>query len=137
VAPTPTGTATAVSSSAFTFAVEAAKIGYASSDPTKVFHRPSLSRIKVGQRVKLILYAKLSGIGADASVSVGFRVTEKGKTILLTRGTHAVTPADNGQDLDWTHYFTPRTAGSFTFAGTLFVGSHHRHKSISFSVATG
>jgi hypothetical protein len=132
VAPTDTPTLTAVPGISFT--VEAVKVAYGSANPTKAFTHGSLSRVKAGQKVKLILYAKLTGIDSVEPVSTGFRVTSAGKTVLLTHSTHAVTPAENGHDLDWTQLYIPRKAGHYTFDGTLFVGSHHRHKSINFAV---
>jgi hypothetical protein len=132
--PAPTDTSTSVPAAQVKFIVEAAKIGYGSSNPAKVFTKTSLSHVKVGEKVKLILYAKLTGLAASESVTIGFRVTSAGKTDLLARGNQTVAPSENGQNLFWSHFFTPSKKGAYTFAGTLFVGSHHRHKTVSFAV---
>jgi hypothetical protein len=134
VTPAPTDTSTSVPASQITFSVEAVKIGYGSANPANVFHKASLAHVKIGEKVKLILFALLMGIQTSESVTISFRVTSAGKTDLFARGTRTISPSENGQNLGWSHFFTPKKRGDYTFAGTIFVGSHHRHKSVNFAV---
>jgi hypothetical protein len=132
ISPVATPTATEVVPP-ITFNVEAVKVGYGSSKPANVMHRASLSRATIGHHVKLIVFGKLSDIVEAAQMAVGFRVTEGRTTVYFDKVKETVSASDDGKDLAWSQLFTAKKKGSYLFTGTLFVGSHHRHKQVSFS----
>jgi hypothetical protein len=110
------------------------KVGYGSSRPANVLHKKSLSKTPVNRKVKLIVYCIFSGVTNLMHVDVGFRVTWGLRTVFFLKDIQIVTPADNGHDLAWYSYYTPNHPGGRTLTGTVFVGTKHQHKAVTFSV---
>jgi hypothetical protein len=115
-----------------TFSVQQVKIGYASSKLSNMLHRPSLTQVHVGQKAKLYVVATFGPIRSKLAVSLGFRVTSGGRTASFEKVTRTVPPSSRSATLGWSEYFIPRWAGSYSFSGTLFVGSAHQHKALTF-----
>jgi hypothetical protein len=130
--PSPTPTDTPISPT-LEFSVVATKIGYGSSDPSRMLHRASLKHVKLGSKIKLLLYTAVSGIVGPLPITLGFRVTQGGPTVYLEKVDETLTPADDGKTLSWFQFFTPTTKGPYRFHGTLFVGAHHTHKFVDFT----
>jgi hypothetical protein len=137
VVPTVTATATqtAVQTTSIKFSVQFATVGYGSAKLSIMLHRPSLTHVKVGQKIKFILYDTLSGIKARTPIVVGYRVMISGKTAYSTRKACSLAASDSGHIMDWSMFFTPKHAGTRTFTDTFFVGKKQQHKSVSLAVA--
>jgi hypothetical protein len=131
----PTPTATAVAIPVISFTVQAVKIGYGSSKLASMLERVSVAHVKVGQKVKLIVYATVSGIVVPEKVSVGFRVTQGAETLFHASVPDTLTSSDSGAQLGWWQFYRPPTRGEQRLTGTLFVGVRHRHKQIYFAVS--
>jgi hypothetical protein len=132
---TVTPTATEVAIPTITFKVVGVKVGYGSSKLGNMLHKASLSHIKVGQKIKLIVYGVLTGLVAPESIEIGFRVTQGANTVFFTKVPDTIAVTDDGAELGWYEFYKPSAKGEQRLTGTLFVGGHHRHKQIYFAVS--
>jgi hypothetical protein len=117
--------------------VQSAKVAYGSAQPANAVHHASLSIVKVGQNVKLLVYATYTGVVGEVPIHLGFRVERSGRTVYFTSrsGTVSSSMSNGGTAAYWV-YFRPKQAGAYTFSGTVFVGHEHQHKTVPFRVVS-
>jgi len=132
VTPIPSATATSIP---FAFSVRTVKVAYGSANPQKAMSHASLTRVHIGQTVKLLIYATFVGINASMPIRLGFRVIRAGSTSYFKSEGDTLTSTDNGGVTVYWLTFRPTTSGTYAFSGTVFAGSKHQHKSVTFSVA--
>jgi hypothetical protein len=86
--------------------------------------------------VKLLIYVTYAGGGGKVAIGRGFRVLRGRSTVYVS--THR-SETTFGQSRQWSAtywvYFRPARAGTYTYSGTVFVGSRHQHKTVTFRVA--
>ncbi len=129
--PTPTATPRSVP---FSFTLQSVKVAYASAKPANAPSRASLSQLNVGQNVKLFAIVTYKGISTALPIRLVVRVTRSSKTTYLKDETGTASPSDNdGFTAYWT-MFRPTQSGAYTLTGTLYIGGHHQHKTVTFSV---
>ncbi|MGH2443987.1 MAG: hypothetical protein ACRDFX_12600, partial [Chloroflexota bacterium] len=108
--PTPAATATVTAtpppSTRSAFKLVSAKVEYASANPSRAVHHPSLTRLKVRQRVKLFVYVTFSGITSPIPVQVGFRITCARHTTYLDKASVTVAGKDNGGYTAYWEYYS-------------------------------
>jgi hypothetical protein len=83
------------------FSVIGAKVGYGSSNPEKMASRKSLTRVKLGQKVKLLAYVSLSSVTASSPAAIGFRITSNSKTRFFQKKYVTVDASQNGAKSFW------------------------------------
>jgi len=133
--PTPSPTKTASPAPALrSYLVQMAKVAYGSAKPANALHHSSLSKLRVGQNVKLLIYATFAGVHGRVPIRLGFRVIRLNRTVFFKSESVALTAANNtGISAFWI-YYRPKQTGKETYSGTVFVGKHHQHKSVTFDV---
>lgn len=141
VTPTTTATGTAIPTGTPTptptFFVIAAEIAYGSSNPARLLSRPSLSQIRVHQKVKLIVYVALSAISTRLPAALGMRVTSGSTTVFFRKQAVSLGPSQNGTQPFWLPW-SPTKPGIDRLTGTFFLGGRDKQAaSPLFSVVGG
>lgn len=136
---TPMSTATSVSapvpSKPVGFDVTTVRVEYGSANLDKALHRSSLRRIRLHQKVKLVIYGAFSGVQKATPAKLGFRITCGGRTAAINRQAVTLTTADNGGYTAYSEFWTANRMGQCSFAGTIFVNGKHKHKNVQFAVS--
>ena len=114
--------------------MRSAKVAYYSARPDRAVTHSSLTKLRVHQTVKLLIYATFRGIVSSEQVVLGFRVTKGGATTFFKRVPTTVTSGSDNRLLGFWTYYQPTQTGKFSYSGTLHVGGKHQHKTVFFSV---
>lgn len=140
-APTRTATPTATATSQpepttgpMSFSVPSVKLAYGSAKPKNALHHASLTKVRQGQTVKLLLYVEYRGIEGRIPVRASFRVLRAGHTAFFVSSNGTAAATDNGGATAYWTTFRPKELGAYTFNATIFVGTKHKHKSAAFNV---
>jgi hypothetical protein len=121
--PTPTPTVTPTPVPAVKFQLASVGIETTAGKPAK--------GLKMGQRVRPVMYVVFNSLPDKARIIAEWSVTEGGEVVGYKAAQQTVSQAD-GRTLRWPWTFTPRRAGSYRFTARVTVNGQTEQKAVSF-----